>query len=656
MGALLEAQKQYERTIDVYRQALKITEQIGNKSRIVSILQNLARVFLNQGNFQKAEETYEKAMVIAREVNSKTLIAYSLEGLGNVYLRLRQYTRAEEFFRQALDLGNEVTQPGLIWRTSYGMAKVCEELGRFTEALRFYYAAIDEVEKVRARASSDEGKSGFLANHLPIYEDFISFLYRLEQKYPKKDYLSQAFDSMERAKARMFLDTLAEFQSGIRKGLNAEQAHHERTILKKISKYQSELREASTVEETNDRNKKLRESESELDQWIVNLKRQNPQYAQLKYPEPYRLNQVRKQLPANTVLLEFFVGEKESFVFALTSRGQQMESLPGRTQLEESIRKYRDRISHPPKTLLGTDADALQEAYRSQSRTLFHQLIGPVNEIIRGKENMILILDGLLHYVPFETLLMDDDRLLIEGFRITYAPSATIWASLQERSMPQNQKDFVGFADPVSSSRSPEMPGSLERLRYAREEVEEIAILFPETSRKIYVAGDATEDNFKSNEISQYRFVHFATHALIDENIPRRSGILLSPGTDEENDGFLQMHEIWNQDLDTGLVVLSACDTGLGKLVRGEGMVSLMRAFFYAGTKNVVVSLWNVDDKSTADLMKEFYLQMKNGKSQAESLRQAKLDMIKDARSGSGYAAYEDPYYWGPFILVGPGE
>ncbi len=660
MGVTFGKQKHYDKAIDVYQKSIKISSQTGNKPRVALTLRHLGEAFLNQGNYERAEENYRNALSIAKEVHSKIIAGHSLEGLGNSRIEQQKYSEAEEYFRQALTLGKEVTKPEMIWSACYGLAKVFEKQESHSQALKFYSEAIDEVEKVRARASSDEGKSSFLANHLRIYEDMIGFLYKLEQKYSRKNYDVQAFDYSERAKARMFLDTLAEFQSGIRKGLNKNQVRQERSLLRKISKFQGEVWNATTAEELQERTKKLRDVETELDQFVLNLKFQNPQYAQLKYPEPYPLSQIKKQLHSKAVLLEFFVGEKESFVFAITSTSQQIGLLPGRTRLEESVRKYLERIRIPPKTSLGKSTSDLGQLFRNQARTLFQVLIAPVEEQLKGKEDLILILDGILYYVPFETLLIDEDHLLIERFCITYAPSATIWASLQKKPKQQNAKALVAFADPVLDSSTSSVDGTrfgnLERLRYSREEVEGIASLYPHDLREIYLAEKATEEKFQNEEISQYEVVHFAAHALINEEFPRRSGIVLSAQSNAESDGFLQMHEIWNLDLNPELVVLSACETGLGKLVSGEGMVSLMRAFFYAGTKNVVVSFWNVDDNSTADLMKKFYVHMRSGKSPAESLRQAKLDMIREAKSGSSYAAYQEPYYWGPFILVGPGD
>lgn len=664
MGVIFEKRENYGKAIDVYSRSLEISEQTGNKSRVALTLRHLGEAYRNWKEYQLAEENYRKALSIGKEVQSKLLIGYSLEGLGNVRLDLQKYSEAEEYFRQTLAVAREMNQPEMIWRASYGLAKTYGKEGRPQQALNFYAAAIQEIEEVRARASSDEGKSGFLAKHVRIYEDVISLLYRLKQKYPEKNYEVQAFDYAERARARMFLDALAEFQSGIRKGLNKEQLRREKVILSKITKLQSEIRDDGNGKDPTEKKKKLSEVEREFDQFVLDLKLQSPHYAQLKYPKPSSLSQIKKQLHANAVLLEFFVGEKESFVFAVTSIGQQIKSLPGKAQLEESVRTYLERIRIPPKASLGTDAKSLQQIYRKQAHALFQLLIAPVEQQLKGKEDLILILDGILHYVPFETFIIDRDSVLIEHFRITYAPSATIWATLQGKPKLPNAKELVAFADPVlglkSSESSEELQGTalskLVRLRYTREEVEGIASLYPQTSREIYLAEEATEEKFRNEEISQYKVVHFATHALINEEIPRRSGIVLSPEANGESDGVLQMHEIWNLDLSTELVVLSACQTGLGRVVSGEGMVSLMRAFFYAGTRNVVVSLWNVDDQSTANLMKEFYTQIKSGKSHVESLRQAKLNMIKDARSGSNYAAYEDPYYWGPFILIGTGE
>ena len=159
---------------------------------------------------------------------------------------------------------------------------------------------------------------------------------------------------------------------------------------------------------------------------------------------------------------------------------------------------------------------------------------------------------------------------------------------------------------------------------------------------------DASEAAVKHEKLSEYRRVHFATHAVIDEEIPARSGVVLSLVDTGEEDGILRMPEIFNLELNADLVVLSACRTGLGKLIKGEGMVGLTRAFMYAGTPRVAVSLWEVNDLATADFMKAFYRHMKAGESAGMALRAAKLSMIH-----SGARDYRHPYFWAPFVLVG---
>jgi CHAT domain-containing protein/Tfp pilus assembly protein PilF len=663
IGVFYANQKQYDRAIEYYQRALKISEEIGDKLGITLIAKNLGNSFLGRDEYQEAEKYFKRSLSLAREINYKEYIGFSYEGMGNVYLKLHKLPQATECFYKALSIGEEITNPLIIWSAHFDLAKTYQEMGNNRKALQSYQAAINEIEKVRSRASSEESKSGFLAKNLEVYEDLIAFLIELEKKYPDRNYDAQAFGYSERAKARALLDTLAEFRSGIRKGLSEEQQRKETVILQKVSTLQSQVWGESDDSKQKEARKKLQDAETELDRFIVDLRLNNPEYAQLKYPEPYDLKKAQKQVDANTAILEYFVGDTHSYVFAVDASTIEVASLAPRAQLEESVRKYLQRITKPPKASLAMDANRLQKEFEQQSQALFRQLIAPVQETIAGKQSLLLILDGVLHYVPFETLLMDKERLMMENFRIAYAPSITIWANLKRKSQQQNSKQFIAFGDPFlpsESSKSDDSGGSrfrdLGQLRYAREEVEGIASLYQQGSLKTYLGKDATESKFKINEISDFKMIHFATHAMIDEEMPRRSIVILSPDTKEGTDGVLQMHEIWNLNLNAELVVLSACQSGLGKLVSGEGMISLMRAFFYAGAKNVVVSLWNVDDKSTADLMKAFYVHMKNGKGQSESLRQAKLDMIRSAKSGSGYAAYKDPYYWAPFVLIGVGN
>ena len=263
-----------------------------------------------------------------------------------------------------------------------------------------------------------------------------------------------------------------------------------------------------------------------------------------------------------------------------------------------------------------------------------------------------------------------NSRHLLERFGISYAPSASALAAIKTgaRQSAAHQKALIAFGDPVydrtgnvANERSAPVKDTISamgfyaergldfnRLPYTRDEVVGIGSLFPEQKRQVYLGDKAVEQIVKTEKLDQYRYIHFAAHGLIDEERPVRSGIVLSIAGDGKEDGVLQMGEIMRLKLNAEMVTLSACRTGLGKLLSGEGIIGLTRAFFYAGANSVVVSLWNVNDLATAELMKAFYQNLNKEMSKDEALRQAKLALIKGKQR-----AWQHPYFWAPFVLVG---
>jgi CHAT domain-containing protein len=288
---------------------------------------------------------------------------------------------------------------------------------------------------------------------------------------------------------------------------------------------------------------------------------------------------------------------------------------------------------------------------------------------------------------------------MLRDYAISYVPSAGVLASLQTRpeATPQARKTFLAFADPVYGDESrtegslvrselrgafgDEQSWKLARLVESRREVQQIASLYPKDKVSLLLGDQASEENVKTDgRFKEYRYIHFATHGLLNENNPPYSGLILSltdsaatkapasqtrgvsrstsdsggssettsarSASPQSEDGLLQVYEVFNLKLNADLVVLSACETGLGKEVKGEGLIGLTHAFFYAGTPSVMVSLWKVQDRSTADLMANFYQQLERASGKAEALRQAKLKLIQDKR-------YAHPYYWAPFVLIG---
>lgn len=288
---------------------------------------------------------------------------------------------------------------------------------------------------------------------------------------------------------------------------------------------------------------------------------------------------------------------------------------------------------------------------------LYKHLLQAAEPYLSKKSQLVILPDGILHYIPFEVLICKEPSdgndkaygklsYLGKKYPISYGQSASVYHSLIENrsasSVPsEGLKELVAFGDPVYLDK-------FKRLEYSGEEVSTIAALFPEESAETFLQERASEENVKKDQLlSKYRHIHFATHGVMDERTPENSSLVLSQENLSTEDGFLEASEISSMELKAELAVLSACQTGLGKLIRGEGMIGLSRSFMYAGVPSVVVSLWSVSDKSTNILMERFYTNLiEKGVNFAEALYLARISMIKDER-------FAHPFYWAPFVLTG---
>ncbi|HJQ22282.1 MAG TPA: CHAT domain-containing protein [Blastocatellia bacterium] len=362
-------------------------------------------------------------------------------------------------------------------------------------------------------------------------------------------------------------------------------------------------------------------------------------------------------------LAEFLLGEDRSYIW-LFSRGHFLHAtLPPRRQIEQAVRDYLALLTNPPGAL-SIDRDIAK--IRERGATLFNMLFGTLAEQLEPGQPLIIVADGLLHYLPFGALV-HGGHYLIQDHDTIYNPSASI-LRLWQASAPRvggPPMELLAIGDPVfapeaitggakkpfiaSNSRAQQRAAAagspFASLPRTRDEVEDIANLFPAARRKVLLGREGTEAAFKREVAGHYRRLHFATHSWIDEKQPWHSAVVLTPGDAE--DGLLDVNEISRLDLDCDLVVVSACQTGRGQLLSGEGIIGLSRAFLCAGARTVVVSLWNVSDNSTSQLMKDFYARLTGGLSNAAALREAKLRML-----GSNKVT-RHPYYWASFIMVG---
>ncbi|MFQ6052313.1 MAG: CHAT domain-containing protein, partial [Candidatus Hydrothermarchaeota archaeon] len=375
----------------------------------------------------------------------------------------------------------------------------------------------------------------------------------------------------------------------------------------------------------------------------------------IDYFQPLTLIELQKGfLDEKTIIVEYFLGEQKSFLMSIAKNDYRVYSLPPAEKMNDLVGSYLKMLSY--------DNESGFQAQETAKR-LYRELLFPLEEIeTKTFENLVIIPDGILYYLPFETLIAEDE-FLIKKYAISYAPSSSSLAVLTERRAESEGKFLLAFGNPVYSRDKDENSGEANSevnflrdlylnqgfrfspLPYSEIEVSEIAKYFPAEEIDVYVRESAKEEIIKSSSLKKYKIIHFACHGFVDEKFPFRSALVLTLDEDDKEDGFLQAREISNLCLEADLIVLSACQTGKGKLERGEGVLGLPRIFFYSGAKSILTSLWEINDKSTSEFMNFFYRFLSQGKSKAQALREAKLEMLS--------TEYNHPYYWASFVLNG---
>jgi len=671
MGVVLQHLEQTEKASEYYEKSLGISQKLGDQSGALARLTNLGGVYFDLENYAKSEEYHLKALQMSRELLAKTLEANNLIGLGNAQNFQGNYEPAFANYQAGLKIAQATNSPELIWPALLGLGDNYERRNDYDKALNYYSQAFEAIEEVRGSLQSEQYKASFLAGKRFAYEAVIHFLNKLHQKDNTVGYDRQAFYYAERAKARAFLDLLAEALANVSEGADPNLLQRQNQLLNELSRGQQQLQLESSKAQTDEVVvAKLKDQTNALETEYRKLQREislkNPRYSELQYPQPITLKEAQSNvLDGNTVLLEYSLGDSSSSLWVITKDSSQLYRLPDRETLQEQVEIVRFALSNPQQSP--------PEFFAKSGHRLYQLLVQPAETLIKKDKRLLVIPDGVLHYLPFEILLTEKINesaqesyarlpFLIKRNAISYGQSASVLQNLKaERKKRQRSRQkqllalgdpFFGEAEAVPLARwrgiGDTTRAGLARLPHSGAEVQNIAKFFPPGRVDIHLRQEAIEERVKANEkLAQYQYVHFATHGLINERKPDFSSIVLSQDTEPKEDGFLQAAEIFNLKLQADLVVLSACQTGLGKMVRGEGMMGLTRAFMYAGAPSVVVSLWSVSDVSTSKLMEKFYqnLIVKNH-DKTESLRQAKLAMLEQDQ-------FSHPFYWAPFVLIG---
>jgi len=664
IGLVLYRQGQRrEVAVGFFQRALSLSQELQDTAGVAAAFNNLGVAQVALGRPEEGLEALRQALAL-RQGGDLSPWAQTLRELAIAYDRLGDLKEAGRYFQESLEMGRRAGSPGQVAEILFRWALLGREQGRLEEALIKVKEAIQLVESVRNRVEIDALRTSFFASKREYYELYIDLLMHLHQLHPQATYQVEALAASERARARGLLDLLAEGRIELRQGITPALRQREKDVSSRLAWFVDQLPRRT---QDSPASEKLRQVEEEMGRLESEVQEHYPQYAELRYPKPLELESIRGLLDADTALLEYFVGKEGSVLFVVTQEGLTSYNLPPARDLSGLVQKVRSLIRHPSELEIGD--------FRRHSSRLYRFLVGPAAKVLVGKHSLLIAPDGPLYTFPFEVLLTDEAASRGLAFRnlpyllrqhvINYVPSASVLKGLRESEANEppwdrKEKAFVAFANPLFNSKQDYKKAasradgvhdlteakhrSFPPLPYSEEEVKTIAKLFADDQVELYIGDSATKENVLGNPVvERARRVHFATHGFVDEVRPEGSALVLTPSVGQ--DGYLTVAEIFNLKLRADLVVLSACETGLGKEVGGEGIVGLMRAFLYAGAKSLVVSLWPVVDRPTSHFMQNFYKSLDTTGSKAEALRKAKLDMI-----GTGQA---NPYLWAPFILSG---
>jgi CHAT domain-containing protein/Tfp pilus assembly protein PilF len=662
-----------------FEQALAVFRTIGDRRQESRALASQAEARERLGQIGQASDLLAQSLAIAQPTGDPTLIGESLYRQARVLTAsgrpadgLRVALEAAGSFRKGSNLYYEI-------RALEAAGEAAFQGGNPAEALKHTDAAIERAEKLRAGLDEEQNRAFYFVRRQDAFHQRIEILMALGRE-------AEALETSERGRARSMLDMLSETGSAIREGVDPALVKRERDVVAVLNAKGSRLLTRPNDAELR---KEIDGLESEYQEVRAAIRRSSPKYAALEQPRPLTVGEMQRDLlREDEVLLEYSLGERRSYLWAIGRDRVQAWPLAPRASIEAAAARVREllaaRTVNPRMETSDDKRRRIAEADRAlaaASSELSRMTLGPAAEFLRFSR-LGIVPDGALQNVPFAMLpdpATADGAPLIARHEVVLLPSISAVAIIRRESpRPPASKTLAVFADPVFSTadtrfkgRTAAAPPASEETRLlqhsgAQSEVKETTLSIPrlpytarEAERILTVARgmktfaatgfEASREAATGGQLSDYRYIHFATHGYLDTERPSLSALVLAQvdRQGKQVDGFLRVADVYNTRLSADLVVLSACQTGLGQEVRGEGLMGLTRAFLYAGAPRVIVSLWNVNDEATAELMAAFYRGLlRDGRTPAAALRAAQMELRARKR-------WESPYYWAAFVQQG---
>ena len=629
-------EKKYEKALAALLKAEGLATNYSNRNTppfIARRNERFAQVYDFIGNNDKALSKYQDALMVLSP-------GFDANGLDN--------PASESIFDRQDALSILEGKANLLLKLS----KANDNFNYLTASFDTYLTAIDLVRDIRQGIQTIESKNTLSEKTVSVYEGAIRIAFDLYEQTKEEKYKTKAFELAESNKALLLLESINEQSAKGFVGIPDSLLEQEKEIKLNLA-YLQKLRLESETEAVKTIEDQIFELEQDLDRLTTSFEKNYPRYYELKYRnEPVELKIIQSELSkSNNALLEYFVGEEAIYLFIVTSEFIDIQVIEEPAMVFSTINQLRTVLNHPPGS-----ADAQTEfiQYTTASHTLYSMLLQSALESLPDHiTGLTIIPDYQLNYVPFEVLLskatdpeqpsyaIENLDYLLEDFTVNYHYSATLLHKSQQRQKPAYEYDFIGFAPSFKEANTTASRActadELYSLQCSGEEVSTISDLLNGTAR---IGDEAIKSNFEK-EAGAYRILHMATHACVDEDNANFNKIFLT-------DDFLSNFDLYNLELSAELAVLSACNTGSGELVKGEGVMSLARGFINAGCSSTLMSIWSVDDCATSDIMLRFYEGLKKGLKKDEALRTAKLNYLDSVSKTKKH-----PYYWAAFVQFG---
>jgi CHAT domain-containing protein len=640
--------KSIDTALEYNKRSLAIAEELGDKRLAARACVNIGNKYRDKGDYDQALNYGVKALEIAKGIQYALSIADSNRLIATAYYLKSDYEKSLEFADQAVTEAKKTGIRQSIWNALQAKGKAHRSLKQNELARKSFEEAIATIEDWRSLVAGGEmGRQSHFSERVSPYHEMIDLLVS-EGDSP------EAFTYAEGAKARVLLDVTRSGKTSITENMTLEEKEQERKLYKELASLNQEIQDEK-MNEKPDQNR-LADLEAKIQKVRLNFESfRTKLYAahpQLKVhrgeANPLKAaDAVQLFTDLSTALLEYVVTDERTFLFLLSSEKKipSVYTIPiTQEDLAARVKDFRIKMG------------ARDPGFMPAATALFEMLVGPVGDQIKNKSNLILAPDDVLWSLPFQALQTSKNRFLLEDFAISYVPSLTVLKEIRQLHKDRNltgSKNLFALGNPMLGNQTIERvkrvyrDEKLDPLPEAEKEVIALKDLYGVDHSKIFIGSDAREDRIKK-EAGEFDVLHFATHGIVNDTAPMYSQLILARDSKGEEDGVLEAWEIMNLKLKADLVVLSACDTALGKVQQGEGMIGLAWSLFVAGSPTTVASQWKVDSASTTDLMLEFHKNLKSKTTKAEALRKAALKLFHTDQ-------YHHPFYWAPYVLIGDG-